>query len=208
MTVNSPHVPKSPKNLVCIWTETHFFFKKPVFAPRVFLPKNRQSGGGFVHFSIFQRRRICLHLSFFSAPSGVGKGAGQKQNLVRNLSSARLDGVFAAVAARVRGEGAARRDGTAAGVIQKLDINLLATGTGTAHARRRRPCAARPCFEGAPARGAAGREEAWAAGGAAASNRGRAQGYTTAQVMCVCACLPARASCCAAAFRPCARMRA
>ena len=97
-----------------------------MFAPRVFLPKNRQSGGGFVHFSIFQRRRIC---TFFSAPSGVGKDAGQKQNLVRNLSSARLDGVFAAVAARVRGEGAARRDGTAAGVIQKLDINLLEAAT-------------------------------------------------------------------------------
>ena len=207
MTAILAHVPKSPKNLVCISTGFPFFFKNPCLRHGFFFPKIDRAEEDLYIFPFFSGGGF-VHLSFFSAPSGVGKVAGQKQNLVRNLSSARLDGVFAAVAARVRGEGAARRDGTAAGVIQKLEINLLATGTGTAHARRRRPCAARPCFEGAPARGAAGSEEAWAAGGAAASNRGRAQGYTTAQVMRVCACLPERASCCAAAFRPCARMRA
>ena len=171
-----------------------FFFKNPCLRHGFFFPKIDRAEEDLYIFPV----------NFHPA----SERAGQKQNLVRNLSSARLDGVFAAVAARVRGEGVARRDGTAAGVIQKLEINLLATGTGTAHARRRRPCAARPCFEGAPARGAAGSEEAWAAGGVGASNRGRAQGYTTAQVMRVCACLPGRASCCAAAFRPCARMRA
>ena len=153
MTVNSPHVPKSPKNLVCISTGFPFFFKNPCLRHGFFFPKIDRAEEDLYIFPV----------NFHP----VSERAGQKQNLVRNLSSARLDGVFAAVAARVRGEGAARRDGTAAGVIQKLEINLLATGTGTAHARRRRPCAARPCFEGAPARGRpparrGGRQKAWA----------------------------------------------
>ena len=89
-----------------------FFFKNPCLRHGFFFPKIDRAEEDLYIFPV----------NFHPA----SERAGQKQNLVRNLSSARLDGVFAAVAARVRGEGAARRDGTAAGVIQKLEINLLA----------------------------------------------------------------------------------